>query len=51
VLPRIVDQSQQDGLMTEALIAAVVSSDIRTQDRLADFLDRKKDKIQTAPAV
>jgi enoyl-CoA hydratase/carnithine racemase len=51
VLPRIVDQSQQDGLMTEALIAAVVSSDTRTQDRLADFLDRKKDKIQTAPAV
>ncbi|KAB0507171.1 MULTISPECIES: crotonase/enoyl-CoA hydratase family protein [Pseudomonas] len=51
VLPRIVDQSQQDGLVTEALIAAVVSSDARTQDRLADFLDRKNNKIQTAPTL
>ncbi|HCB1212032.1 TPA: crotonase/enoyl-CoA hydratase family protein [Klebsiella pneumoniae] len=45
VLPRITDQSQQDGLLTEALIAAVVQSDPETSARLADFLDRKKNKV------
>lgn len=42
VLPRIADQSIQDGLMTEALMAAVASSDPQTQGRLAAFLDAKK---------
>jgi enoyl-CoA hydratase/carnithine racemase len=45
VLPRIVDQNIQDGLLTEALIAAVVQSDPRTSERLADFLDRKASKV------
>lgn len=45
VLPRITDQSQQDGLLTEALIAAVVQSDPATSARLADFLDKKKNKV------
>lgn len=44
VLPRIVDQSQHDGLLTEALIASVTKSDPRTADRLTDFLERKKAK-------
>ncbi|MES2017731.1 MAG: crotonase/enoyl-CoA hydratase family protein [Pseudomonadota bacterium] len=42
VLPRIADQSIQDGLMTEALMAAVASSDPETQGRLAAFLEAKK---------
>ncbi|MGV3652783.1 MAG: crotonase/enoyl-CoA hydratase family protein [Noviherbaspirillum sp.] len=46
VLPRIVQQSIQDGLMTEALMAAVAQSDPQTQDRLAAFLDRKQGKIK-----
>ncbi|MCD4483869.1 crotonase/enoyl-CoA hydratase family protein [Chromobacterium vaccinii] len=45
VLPKIVDQNIHDGLLTEAMIAAIVQSDPRTSERLADFLDRKKDKV------
>jgi enoyl-CoA hydratase/carnithine racemase len=48
VLPRIVDQNIHDGLLTEALIAAVVQSDPRTSERLADFLDRKNNKVAVA---
>jgi enoyl-CoA hydratase/carnithine racemase len=46
VLPRIADQSIQDGLMTEALMAAVASSDAQTQGRLAAFLDAKSNKVR-----
>lgn len=46
VLPRIADQSIQDGLMTEALMAAVASSDPDTRSRLAAFLDMKANKIR-----
>ena len=46
VLPRIADQSVQDGLMTEALMAAVASSDPATRDRLAAFLDAKTNKVR-----
>lgn len=46
VLPRIADQSIQDGLMTEALMAAVAASDPATQQRLAAFLDAKANKVR-----
>lgn len=46
VLPRIADQSIQDGLVTEALMAALAQSDPTTQNRLAEFLDRKGGKIR-----
>ena len=46
VLPRIADQSNQDGLMTESLMAAVAGSDPDTKGRLAAFLDQKMNKVQ-----
>jgi hypothetical protein len=45
VLPRIADQSIQDGLMTESLMAAVAASDPQTRARLAAFLDMKMNKV------
>lgn len=48
VLPRIADQSVQDGLMTEALVAAVVQSEPETQERLTAFVDLKKNKVRPA---
>ncbi|MDP3670447.1 MAG: crotonase/enoyl-CoA hydratase family protein [Telluria sp.] len=46
VLPRIADQSIQDGMMTEALMAAVAASDPDTRGRLAAFLDAKTNKVR-----
>jgi len=46
VLPRIADQSIQDGLITESLMAAVAGSDPETKGRLAAFLDLKMNKVQ-----
>lgn len=46
VLPRIVDQSMQDGLVTESLMAAVALSEPQTRERLDDFLERKSAKIR-----
>jgi enoyl-CoA hydratase/carnithine racemase len=46
VLPRIADQSINDGLMTEALMAAVAQSDPDTQERLTAFVDRKLNKVR-----
>jgi enoyl-CoA hydratase/carnithine racemase len=46
VLPRIADQSIQDGLMTESLMAAVAASDPATRERLAAFLDAKANKVR-----
>jgi enoyl-CoA hydratase/carnithine racemase len=46
VLPRIAEQSVQDGLMTEALMAAVAQSDPDTQERLTAFVDRKQNKVR-----
>lgn len=46
VLPRIADQSIQDGMVTESLMAAVAGSDPDTKGRLAEFLDQKKHKVQ-----
>lgn len=48
VLPRIADQSIQDGLMTEALMASVAASDPDTRARLAAFLDAKTNKVRQA---
>ncbi len=47
VLPRIADQSIQDGMMTEALMAAVAASDPDTRGRLASFLDAKNNKVRS----
>lgn len=46
VLPRIADQSIQDGLMTESLMAAIAASDPETRGRLAAFLDMKANKVR-----
>lgn len=46
VLPRIADQSIQDGMMTEALMASVAASDPETRSRLAAFLDAKTNKVR-----
>jgi hypothetical protein len=47
VLPRIADQSNQDGMVTEALMAAVAQSDPDTQRRLAAFLEHKTNKVRS----
>lgn len=47
VLPRIAEQSIQDGMMTEALMAAVAQSDPDTQQRLTAFVDLKKNKVKS----
>jgi enoyl-CoA hydratase/carnithine racemase len=49
VLPRIADQSIQDGLITESLMAAVAVSDPETKGRLSAFLDHKANKVQFKP--
>ena len=46
VLPRIADQSIQDGMITESLMAAVAVSDPDTRGRLVAFLDHKANKVQ-----
>jgi len=46
VLPRIADQSIQDGMVTESLMAAVAGSDPETKGRLAAFLDLKMNKVK-----
>jgi (methylthio)acryloyl-CoA hydratase len=46
VLPRIADQSIQDGLVTESLMAAIAVSDPETRGRLIAFLDHKANKVQ-----
>jgi enoyl-CoA hydratase/carnithine racemase len=49
VLPRIAEQSIQDGMMTEALMASVAQSDPDTQARLTAFVDFKANKVKPAP--
>jgi enoyl-CoA hydratase/carnithine racemase len=46
VLPRIADQSIQDGMVTESLMAAIAGSDPATRERLAAFLDLKQNKVR-----
>jgi (methylthio)acryloyl-CoA hydratase len=45
VLPRIMDQSIQDGLVTESLMAAIASADPQTADRLANFLEKRAHRL------
>lgn len=44
-LPRIADQSQSEGLFTEALMAAVAGSTPQAQERLRAFLDGRAAKV------
>lgn len=44
-LPRIADQSQGDGLFTEALMAAVAESTPDAKDRLRAFLEKRAGKV------
>jgi enoyl-CoA hydratase/carnithine racemase len=44
-LPRIVDQSQSDGLFTESLMAAIAQSDAAAKHRVRAFLEKKAGKI------
>lgn len=46
VLPRIADQSIQDGLVTESMMAAIATSDPHTKEMLAAFLDKKMYKVK-----
>lgn len=45
VLPHIADQSHSDGMITEALMAAVTESTPEAQDRLRAFLDKRAAKV------
>jgi enoyl-CoA hydratase/carnithine racemase len=47
-LPRIADQSQDQGLFTESLMAAVAESTPEAQDRLRAFLDGRAGKVVKA---
>jgi hypothetical protein len=47
-LPRIADQSQSEGLFTEALMAAVAESTPEAQDRLRAFLEGRAGKVVKA---
>ena len=49
VLPRIADQAQSEGLITEALMAAVAESTPDAQDRLRAFLEGRANKVVKAP--
>ncbi|EHR72729.1 enoyl-CoA hydratase/carnithine racemase [Burkholderiales bacterium JOSHI_001] len=44
-LPRIADQSQSEGLFTEALMAALAESTPEAQDRLRAFLEGRAGKV------
>lgn len=44
-LPRIVDQSQSDGLFTESLMAAIAQSDEAAKHRVRAFLEKKAGKV------
>ena len=46
MLPRIADQSMDEGLATESLMAAIAQSDPQTLEMLAQFLDHKKNKVR-----
>lgn len=44
-LPRIVDQSQSDGLFTESLMAAIAQGDEAAKHRVRAFLEKKAGKV------
>jgi (methylthio)acryloyl-CoA hydratase len=45
VLPRIADSSQSEGLLMEAMMAAIASTSPEAQQRMKDFLDGKAKKV------
>jgi enoyl-CoA hydratase/carnithine racemase len=45
-LPRIADQSMDEGLLTEAMMAAIAQSAPEAKARLRDFLDNKANKVK-----
>lgn len=45
VLPKIVDSSQNEGLMLEAMMAAIASNSPEAQQRLKDFLEGRAKKV------
>jgi len=49
MLPRIADQSMDEGLATESFVAAVAQKDPATLSLLAQFLEGKKNKVQFKP--
>lgn len=44
-LPRIADESTENGLLTERLMATLACSDEEAQQRLTDFLQHKRNKV------
>ena len=44
-LPRIADQTQEQGLFTESLMAAIAQGDIAAKDRMRAFLEGKAGKV------
>jgi enoyl-CoA hydratase/carnithine racemase len=47
-LPRIADMSQEQGLFTESLMAAIAQGDHAAKDRMRAFLDGKAGKVKKA---
>ncbi|CAN5341350.1 crotonase/enoyl-CoA hydratase family protein [soil metagenome] len=45
VLPRVADQTQTEGLLTESLMAAIAQADHAAKDRMRAFLDGKAGKV------
>jgi enoyl-CoA hydratase/carnithine racemase len=45
VLPRVADQTQTEGLLTESLMAAIAQADHAAKDRMRDFLEGKVAKV------
>ncbi|TQO20051.1 vanillin synthase /trans-feruloyl-CoA hydratase [Rhodoglobus vestalii] len=50
VLPRINDSSQEVGLLTESLMAALAKTDPQAQERLAEFLDGRSARVRPTNA-
>lgn len=46
VLPRIADSSQEVGLLTESLIAAIAQSDPEAKRRMGEFLDGRAARVE-----
>jgi enoyl-CoA hydratase/carnithine racemase len=45
VLPRVADQTQTEGLLTESLMAAIAQADHAAKDRMRAFLEGKAGKV------
>lgn len=49
VLPRVADQTQTEGLLTESLMAAIAQADHAAKDRMRAFLEGKAGKVGKQP--